>query len=144
MLPYHPDWCVTSHEHKFSAFCLRVLSYLDSILPFPSILLSQFQPSHRALSMSHVVLPLTRVSVTRVVSERRDLASCIALELEMQPLQCTNIPSHSPSLSVVPHPISFVPRHLILVIIDCTLTERQPNLETILSTRRPFVTSIGS
>lgn len=51
-----------------------VLSYLDSILPHPNILLSQFQPPHRALSMSQVVLPLTRVHVTRGVAVKTQMS----------------------------------------------------------------------
>lgn len=36
----------------------------------------------------------------------------------------TYIPSNSPSFSVVIHPVSFIPRGHILVIIDCTLANR--------------------
>lgn len=42
-----------------------VLLYLGSILPPASIVLSQVQPPHCALSMFQVVLPLTRVKVAR-------------------------------------------------------------------------------
>ena len=78
--------------------------------------------------MSLVVLPLTRVNVTRVV----------AVKTQMSALDISNwvlipgyrfgmqqyIPSLSPSLSAVLHPVSFVPRGLILIIIHCALKQR--------------------
>lgn len=50
------------------------LLHLNSILPHASILLPQVQPPHRALSMSQVVLPLTRVKVTRRVAVKTQVS----------------------------------------------------------------------
>lgn len=109
-----------------------VPSYLDSILPHPNILLSQFEPPHGALSMSQVVLPLPRVSVTRGVAVKTQILSFRSLHatvVNMKPCSAY-IPSCSPSLSVVLHPISFVPRCLLTLFkIHHTLTKREPITE---------------
>lgn len=119
---------------NYNLFRQVVLSHLNSIHPFPDILLPQLQPPHRALSMSPVVLPLTRVNVSRGEAVSKQMLAMVAMGSSVT--QCCNsgkrlwrsctpcVPSHSPSLSVVLHPVSFVPRRLILVVIHCTLTQR--------------------
>lgn len=74
--------------------------------------------------MSQVVLPLTRVKVTRGVAVRTQvspLGSSNATTKGYGLYHDPYVPSHSPSLSTVLHPVSFVPGGLTLVIIHCTL-----------------------
>lgn len=66
----YQGWCFHNDKKKKSRFpeTAWCFSHLDSILPHPNILLSWCQPPHCALSVSLVVLPLTRVNVSRWVA----------------------------------------------------------------------------
>jgi len=80
--------------------------------------------------MPRVVLPLTRVKVTRRVAVfKTDVISGLFkgnTGYNSEVVHTSYIPSHSPSLPVVHHPVSFVPRGLILIIIGRTLTQTRP------------------
>lgn len=60
------EHAITSVRHGHVGASL--LSYLDSVVPRPNVLLSQIQPTHRALAVSQVVLPLAGVNVSRGVA----------------------------------------------------------------------------
>lgn len=88
--------------------------------------------------MSQVVLPLTRVKVTRRVAVKTQVSHLDHLNATKKNVLIRSgsyIPSHSPSLSTILHPVSFVPGGLILVIIHCTLTARQ-SIKTISLKKR--------
>lgn len=58
---------------KSKCICHIFIFYLDSVMPVPDVDLSLIQPSHGAIAIPQVMLPLAKINITRRVAVRKKI-----------------------------------------------------------------------